>query len=61
MRFYNKVLREHNPILTPEEGLEIEKYAALKAELQPQIEKVEARIKAAEEKQAAAYSILIEQ
>jgi len=57
-RFLNKVLKEHGMTRTPEEGMATEEYAALKAEWQPQIEAVEARIKAAEERQAAAWAIL---
>jgi len=57
-RFLNKVLKEHNPTLTPAEGLESEAYAKLRSEFQPQIEAVEARIKAAEEKQLAVAAIL---
>jgi hypothetical protein len=57
-RFFNKILKAHNPWLTPEEAIASTEYLAVKNEIMPKIEAIERRDKEAIRLSIAAYAIL---
>ena len=59
-RFFHKILKAHNPWMTPEEAIQTAEYKSLCAEILPKIAEVEARDKEATRLSAAANQILRE-
>ena len=57
-RFFHKILKAHNPWMTPEEAIASAQYLALKNEIMPKIAEVEVRDKEATRLSIAAYAIL---